>query len=80
VSTIHPVPAEWAARAYVDAAGYAEKYRRSLEAPEAFWREESGRIDWIKPWTQLSRSTFDEGRLRHRMVRRWEPERLGQLP
>jgi len=31
--TTHPVPAEWAARAYVDAAGYAEKYRASLEAP-----------------------------------------------
>ena len=44
--TTHPVPAEWAARAYVDAAGYAEKYRRSLEAPEAFWREESARLDW----------------------------------
>jgi acetyl-CoA synthetase len=60
VATIHPVPDEWAKRAYVDAAGYAEKYRRSLEAPEAFWREESGRIEWIKPWTQLSRCSFDE--------------------
>src|SRR5579871_6460798 len=26
---IHPVPPEWAARAYVDKAGYVEKYRRS---------------------------------------------------
>jgi acetyl-CoA synthetase len=60
VSTIHPVPAEWAARAYVDAAGYAEKYRRSIEQPEAFWREESGRLDWIRPWTQLSNCSFDE--------------------
>jgi acetyl-CoA synthetase len=60
VSTIHPVPAEWAARAYVDAAGYAEKYRRSIEDPQAFWREESARLDWIKPWTKLSNSSFDE--------------------
>jgi len=58
--TVHPVPAEWAKRAYVDAAGYAEKYRRSIEEPEAFWREESGRIDWIRPWTQLSECSFDE--------------------
>jgi len=58
--TVHPVPADWAQRAYVDAAGYGEKYRRSLEAPEAFWREESARIDWIRPWTQLSASSFDE--------------------
>ncbi len=60
MSTIHPVPAEWAKRAYVDAAGYAEKYGRSIEQPEAFWREESARLDWIKPWTQLGKCSFDE--------------------
>ena len=60
MSTIHPVPADWASRAFVDAAGYAEKYRRSLAEPEAFWREESARIDWIRPWAELSRSSFDE--------------------
>ena len=60
MSTIHPVPAEWASRAYVDAAGYAEKYRRSIEQPEAFWREETARLDWIKPWTKLSTCSFDE--------------------
>ncbi len=60
MSTIHPVPAEWAARAYVDAAGYAAKYRASIDEPEAFWREESARLDWIKPWTQLSGSSFAE--------------------
>ena len=58
--TVHPVPAEWAKRAYVDAAGYAEKYRRSIAEPEAFWREETARLDWIKPWTQLNRCSFDE--------------------
>ncbi len=60
MATNHPVPAAWAARAYVDAEGYAKKYRRSIEQPEAFWREESARIDWIKPWTQLSRCSYDE--------------------
>ncbi|MCW1427642.1 acetate--CoA ligase [Novosphingobium sp. JCM 18896] len=60
MSTVHPVPAAWAARAYVDAAGYAEKYRRSIEEPEAFWREETARLDWIKPWTRLSQTSFDE--------------------
>ena len=60
MSTIHPVPAEWAKRAYVDGTGYAEKYRRSIEQPEAFWREESARLDWIKPWTQLGKSSFEE--------------------
>ncbi|MEO6717177.1 MAG: acetate--CoA ligase [Novosphingobium sp.] len=60
MSTVHPVPANWASRAYVDADGYAEKYRRSLEEPEAFWRDESARLDWIKPWTQLSKCSYDE--------------------
>ncbi len=60
MATNHPVPAEWAARAYVDAAGYAEKYRRSIEEPEAFWREETARLDWIKPWTQLSKCSYNE--------------------
>ena len=60
MSTIHTVPAEWATRAYVDATGYAEKYRQSLAEPEAFWREESARLDWIKPWTNLNKCSFDE--------------------
>jgi acetyl-CoA synthetase len=60
LSTTHPVPAEWAARAYVNAQGYADLYRRSIEQPEAFWREQSARIDWIKPWSKLSRCSYDE--------------------
>ena len=60
MSTNHPVPAEWATRAYVDANGYAEKYRQSLEQPEAFWRAESARLDWIRPWTRLSKCSYNE--------------------
>ena len=60
MATVHPVPAEWADRAQITAAVYADKYRKSLEAPEAFWREESARIDWIKPWTKLSQCSYDE--------------------
>jgi acetyl-CoA synthetase len=60
MATTHPVPAEWAERAYVNAAAYAEMYRASLAEPEAFWREQSGRLDWIKDWTQFSKCSFDE--------------------
>ena len=60
MATTHPVPPEWAARAYVDSAGYAQKYAAALDQPEAFWRTESARIDWIKPWTQLSKCSFNE--------------------
>ena len=57
---IRSVPAEWASRAYVNAASHAEKYRLSIDEPEAFWREESARIDWIKPWSKLSATSFEE--------------------
>ena len=60
MSKIHPVPAEWAERAFIDSQDYEEKYRRSIEDPEGFWREESARLDWIKPWTKLSNCSFDE--------------------
>ncbi|MEO7248250.1 MAG: AMP-binding protein, partial [Novosphingobium sp.] len=60
MATTHPVPAEWAAKAYVNAEKYSKMYRASLEEPEAFWRAETARIDWIKPWTKLSGSSFDE--------------------
>ena len=59
MANLHPVPAEWAARAFVDAEGYGARYRRSIDEPEAFWREESARLDWIRPWKTLNRCSFD---------------------
>ena len=59
MATNHPVPAQWAAKAYVNAEKYSDMYRQSLDDPEAFWRSETARIDWIKPWTKLSNSSFD---------------------
>ncbi len=60
MATTHPVPAEWAAKAYVNAEKYGEMYSASLADPETFWRSETARIDWIKPWTKLSGSSFNE--------------------
>ncbi len=60
MSTTYPVPADWAAHALISAESYADKYRQSIEEPEAFWRQETARLDWIKPWTQLNTSSFDE--------------------
>src|SRR5450432_1138195 len=31
-------------------AEYAELYRRSIEEPEEFWRDETRDIVWRKPW------------------------------
>ncbi|MCB5423873.1 acetate--CoA ligase [Altererythrobacter sp. CC-YST694] len=58
--SLHPVPAEWSEKALIDAATYEEKYRRSVEDPEGFWREEAQRLDWIKPFTQVKGTSFNE--------------------
>jgi acetyl-CoA synthetase len=58
--TVHPVPAEWRARAYLDAEGYAQMYARSVSDPEGFWREAAQRIDWMRPFTRVKETCFDE--------------------
>ena len=58
--SVYPVPGEWAAKAQVDANRYAELYRESIEDPEGFWRREAQRIDWIKPFTTIKKTSFNE--------------------
>ena len=58
---IHPVSAEWAERAYVDAQRYETMYARSRANPDAFWGEHGRRIDWIKPYTKVKNTTFGPG-------------------
>jgi acetyl-CoA synthetase len=56
--TVYAVPAAWAGSALVDAAAYEALYRQSVEQPDAFWREQARRIDWMRPFTEVSRSSF----------------------
>ena len=55
---IYPVPGDWAETALIDEARYQAMYRRSVEAPEAFWADEGKRIDWIKPFTSVKETSF----------------------
>ena len=48
-----PVPKDWAAKAYVDAAKYQAMYKASVDDPVGFWGEHGKRVDWIKPYTQV---------------------------
>ena len=57
---VYPVPAEWAANALVDEAGYHALYRASVEDPEGFWRSQAARIDWIRPFTRVKDTSFAE--------------------
>ncbi|MCO5792418.1 MAG: acetate--CoA ligase [Blastomonas sp.] len=58
--SIYPVPADWADNALVTAAVYDERYRLSLDDPDRFWREEATRLDWIKPFTTVRDTSFNE--------------------
>ncbi len=57
---IYPVPAEWAETALIDEAGYHEKYRQSVADPDAFWRAEAQRIDWISPFETVKDTSFNQ--------------------
>jgi acetyl-CoA synthetase len=58
---VHPVPDDFA-DAHIDAARYAELYRRSLEEPDAFWSEQAETfLDWMAPWEEVCSYDFHRG-------------------
>ena len=59
--TVHPVPRGWAETALIDADRYQAMYRRSIDDPEGFWREEAGRVDWMRPFTKVKHTSFAQG-------------------
>ncbi|MFT3973441.1 MAG: acetate--CoA ligase [Amaricoccus sp.] len=44
--------------AHIDASGYVEMYRRSVEDPEGFWREQGERLEWMTPFTKVKETSF----------------------
>jgi acetyl-CoA synthetase len=58
--TIYPVPSAWAADALVDEAAYRAMYRQSVEQPDTFWRDQAKCIDWMRPFTRVKETSFDE--------------------
>ena len=50
-------------RAHVDNAGYEELYAQSIADPDAFWAEHGKRIDWMKPYSQVSDVSYDKSDL-----------------
>src|SRR3546814_15156839 len=71
---IYPVPAEWQARAKVDANAYAETYARSLSDPEAYWLEQAQRLDWVQMPSFADESSFAE----HDFGVRWFGDEIGR--
>jgi acetyl-CoA synthetase len=60
-SKTFPPATEMAANAHVNAEKYAQMYQASLDDPDAFWREQGKRVDWIKPFTQVKDVDFTLG-------------------
>ena len=59
----YPVPADFAARALIDDAGYQKMYAESISDPESFWMREGQRLDWIVPYTQAENVSWDKNDL-----------------
>ena len=55
---LYKVPEGWPARTHADDAKYRDMYARSVLDPEGFWGEHGKRIDWIKLYTWVKRTSF----------------------
>ena len=59
MSTLHPVSAEFAARARIDKATYERDYAESIRDGDAFWARIGQRLEWIKPYSKVKSVSFD---------------------
>ena len=50
---VFPVPAAWAKRAKMNAQTYEAAVARVETDPDGYWTDVAGRLDWIKPFTQV---------------------------
>ena len=48
-----------AKHAHIDADSYQALYAESIADPDAFWAKHGKRIDWIKPYSQISDVSYD---------------------
>jgi len=48
-----------AKHAHIDAKGYEALYAESIADPDGFWAEHGKRIEWIKPYSQISDVSYD---------------------
>ncbi len=57
---IYNVPAEFAAKANINAEQYATLYKQSIDDPETFWAEQANNfLSWSKPWDKVMDYSFD---------------------
>jgi Acyl-coenzyme A synthetases/AMP-(fatty) acid ligases len=59
-ASLYPVRPEVAANTLTDEATYKAMYQQSVVNPDGFWREQAQRLDWIKPFTSVKQTSFDD--------------------
>ncbi len=57
-SKLYPPSPDFVANAHIDAAKYDSLYAASVADPDAFWRKEAQRIDWMKPFSKVKNVSF----------------------
>jgi acetyl-CoA synthetase len=56
---LFPPPADFVAKARLDAAGYQRMYEQSVRDPDQFWREQAtSLLDWSRPFTKVKNTSF----------------------
>ena len=57
---VYDVPADFAAKANINAEQYKTLYQQSVEHPETFWAEQAEKfLTWYKPWNTVTDCSFD---------------------
>ncbi|MET1078252.1 MAG: acetate--CoA ligase [Pseudomonas sp.] len=59
-ASLYPVRADVAAYTLTDEASYKALYQQSVVNPDGFWREQAQRLDWIRPFTTVKQTSFDD--------------------
>ena len=60
---IYDVPQSFKDRSLIGPERYDEMYAASIADPEAFWREQGQRIDWVKPFSRVKATSFAPGKV-----------------
>ena len=58
-TTIFQPNADLAKSAHIDSKTYKTLYAASIANPDQFWAEQGKRIDWIKPYRQISDVSYN---------------------
>ena len=57
---VYPVPENWKQSSWCNIDQYKKLYNTSIENPIKFWDEQAQRIDWITPWSTVSKINFND--------------------